>query len=76
MKKLLEYLASLIIYPEKVTIEKNQLGENNYRYLIRVRKEDIGKIIGKGGKIIEALRNVAKILAVKEGKKIRIEVAE
>jgi hypothetical protein len=76
MKDFLKYLLSLIVnYPDEVGIEENQASENSFVYLIKANQEDIGKIIGKQGKIIAAIRNVAKVLAIKENKQIRIEIA-
>lgn len=75
MKEFLQYLVSLIVdHKEEVKIAENPYGENVYQYLVTTNKEDTGKVIGKEGKIIQAIRNVAKILAIKEGKQVRIEI--
>lgn len=75
MKDFLEYLLKLIIdNPSEIKVEENSLGENFFQYIITTNKDDIGKVIGKEGKIIQAIRNVAKVLAVKENKQVRIEV--
>ena len=75
MKEFLHYLLSLICdYPEKIDIKESQISDSNFSYLITADQSDIGKIIGKGGKIIQAVRNIAKIIAVKENIKIRIDV--
>lgn len=76
MKDLLSYLLqSLVDKPEAVWVEETE--ENGTTYLsFGVSPQDAGKVIGKGGKIIKALRNVVKILAVKEGKKVNIELVE
>ena len=76
MKEFLNYILSKIVdHPNDLTIEEKQLSENFYQYLITANSEDVGKIIGKEGKIIQAVRNIVKILAVKENKQIRIEIA-
>lgn len=75
MKKFLEYLISLIIdHPKDLKIEERQIGDTSYQYIVNGHSEDIGKIIGKQGKIIQAIRNVAIILAIKENKQINIEI--
>lgn len=75
MKEFIKYLVSLIVdHPEEVDVEEKSFGDNINQYFIKSNKEDIGKIIGKEGKIIQAIRNVAKVLAIKEGKQIRIEI--
>ncbi len=76
MQDFLNYIVSLIVdHPEDIKIEERSLGENISQYIISANGEDMGKIIGKEGKIIQAIRNVAKILAIKENKQIRIEIA-
>lgn len=73
----LTYLVSLLIdHPSELTIEEETLGENSYRYMIKTNPEDMGKVIGKEGKIIQSIRNIAKILSIKENKQIRIEIGE
>lgn len=75
MKDFLIYLVSLIVdHPGDLAIEERPFGETMMQYIIKSNPEDTGKIIGKEGKIIQAIRNVAKILAVKMGKQIRIEI--
>ncbi len=75
MKDFLKYLVALLVdHPDELAIEERAFGESVTQYIITSNPEDTGKIIGKEGKIIQALRNVCKILAVKEGKQIRIEI--
>jgi len=75
MIEFLKYLISLLVdHKDEVTIEERPFAENMTAYIVKTNSEDTGKIIGREGKIIQAIRNVAKILAVKEGKQIRIEI--
>lgn len=76
MKDLLLYLVqSLVDQPEAVQVEEvNNEGVINLS--LRVDPQDAGKVIGKQGKIIKALRDVVKILAVKEGRRVSIELVE
>lgn len=76
MKKALEYIVSSIVdNPEKVEIaEEEQAGI--ITFTIKVATEDMGKIIGKNGKIIRAIRNVIKIPAIKQNKKINVTLFE
>lgn len=76
MKKALEYIISQIVdEPEKVEISET---ENNgmVNFTIKVAPNDMGKVIGKNGKVIRAVRNVTKISAIKQNKKINIELIE
>lgn len=76
MKKALEHIVSSIVdYPEKVEIvEEEQDGIINFT--IKVAAADMGKVIGKNGKIIRAIRNVIKIPAIKQNKKINVALFE
>lgn len=76
MKKALEYVISQIVdNPEKVEISEQ---ENNgmINFTVTVASSDMGRIIGKNGKVIRAIRNVIKISAIKQNKKINISLIE
>ena len=76
MKQILEYILTLIILkPEDLVVTETKVDDLNIQYLITANKEDVGKIIGKQGKIIQAIRNIAKIWAIKNNKQIRIDVS-
>ncbi len=74
---LLEYIISNIV-DEKDRVEiKEELTEDNFLDIsIKVAPDDIGKIIGKEGRTIKAIRKIAYILAVKENQKNNISVDE
>lgn len=68
-------IKSIVDKPEEVdVIEEENQGIVNFT--IKVSQEDMGKIIGKEGKVIRAIRNVMRIPAVGEGKKIYITLSE
>lgn len=76
MKKALEYIiTSIVDEPEKVEIDKQE-DQGIINFTITVAPIDMGKIIGKNGKIIRAIRNVIKISAIKQNKKINIALSE
>lgn len=76
MKDALSYiLSSIVENPDKIKIEESEEA-GILTFTISVEKEDIGKVIGKGGKIIRAIRNVLKIQAIKQGKRMNISLAE
>lgn len=76
MKKILTLIVTSITdKPEKVEIdEQEQSGIVNFT--IKVDKDDMGKVIGKNGKVIKSIRNVMKIPAIKNGKKIYVTLSE
>ncbi|MDR3589669.1 MAG: KH domain-containing protein [Negativicutes bacterium] len=74
MKELVEIIAkSLVRNPDQVSVTEAQ--DNNVTvYEVRVAPEDMGKIIGKQGRIAKALRTVVKAAAVKAEKRVMIEI--
>lgn len=74
MKELLVYLAkSLVDNPDAVQVNEVQ-GERSTILELRVAPEDMGKVIGKQGRIAQALRTIVKAAAIKDGKRIMIEI--
>lgn len=76
MKNLLEFiLIHLVDNPEEVKIEISE-DDRGTTYLIHVHPDDMGKVIGKKGSVINAIRSIAKIRAIKEGIRPYITLAE
>ena len=74
MKELLEYLAkSLVDKPEEVEVSQVE-GERSVILELRVSADDMGKVIGKQGRIAQALRTIVKAAAIKDGKRVMIEI--
>ncbi len=74
MKELLEYLIkSLVDYPDEVEVQPVE-GEKTIIFEVRVASDDMGKVIGKQGKIANALRTILKAAATKDGKKVSMEI--
>ena len=77
MKDLLEYLVTSIVErPKEVKIEETSTPEGFVNLQITVDQEDMGMVIGKGGRIIRALRNLVRVRAIKEGKRVNVELTE
>lgn len=74
MKELVEFIVkSLVDNPEKLVITTEEEGEV-LKIFIKVDENDIGKIIGKQGKIAKAIRTIVRSAAMKLGKKVIIEI--
>lgn len=68
-------IENLVENKEEVTIEKVQ-EENKDIYKIKVNKEEMGKVIGKQGRIAQAIRTIAKSLGAKEQKRVEVEFVD
>lgn len=76
MKELLETIAvSLVDFPDQVSVNEVE-GEKSIILELRVAKEDMGKVIGKQGRIAKAIRTVVKAAAVKENKRVVVEILQ
>lgn len=74
-KALLEYLVGqLVDHPEEVEVTEFQSKKQETILELRVAESDTGKVIGKGGKIAQALRTVVKAAGLKNGQKITVEI--
>lgn len=76
MKELLEFLAkSLVDHPDQVHVEEIET-DNAVVLRLSVAKEDVGRVIGKQGRIARAIRTVVKASAVKDGKQATVEILD
>jgi predicted RNA-binding protein YlqC (UPF0109 family) len=76
LKDLLEYLArSLVDQPEDVRVTVTET-ETTIVLELSVAKEDVGKVIGKQGRIARALRTIVKASAVRDGKRVVVEIVD
>ena len=74
MKELVEYMAkSLVDNPESVSVNEVD-GEQSLILELKVAPEDMGKVIGKQGRIAKAIRTVVKAAAVKQHKRVIVEI--
>lgn len=74
MKELIEYIArSLVDHPEQVKVTQVE-GEQSIIFELQVAQDDMGKIIGKEGRIANAIRTLLKVAAAREGKRAVLEI--
>ncbi len=74
MKELVELIArNLVDNPDDVQVHEVQ-GERATVYELSVASGDVGKIIGKGGRIIKSMRTVVSAAALQENRRVHIEV--
>ena len=74
MKELVEFMAkSLVDNPDAVTVNEVN-GEQSIILELKVAPDDMGKIIGKQGRIAKAIRTVVKAAALKQNKRVIVEI--
>jgi uncharacterized protein len=76
LEDLLLFLArSLVDEPDKVEVEGRET-DSRVDLTLRVAPDDVGKVIGRGGRIVKAIRTVMKAASVKANKRVNVEVAD
>jgi len=76
MKELVEVIAkALVDNPEGVIVEERQEGKTT-KLEVRVADGDMGKVIGKQGRIAKAIRSVVKAAAAKDDKKVIVDIVQ
>lgn len=74
MGELVKYIAqALVDNPEEVTVNEIE-GEQSVIIELKVAPDDMGKVIGKQGRIAKAIRTVVKAAATKENKRVIVEI--
>ncbi len=76
MKALTEYIAkSLVDHPEDVSVEEIHHG-SRVTLELSVSKEDMGRVIGKYGRVANAIRTLLRVAAEREGTQVTLDVVE
>ncbi|MBN1304165.1 MAG: KH domain-containing protein [Anaerolineales bacterium] len=76
MKELIEYITrSLVDAPDQVDVRELKTG-NRIRLELRVAKDDMGRVIGKSGRVANSIRSLLRVAAEREGKQASLEVIE
>lgn len=76
MKELVEVIAkALVDKPEEVVVTETE-DDRNINVELRVAQSDMGKVIGKSGRIAKAIRSVVKAASTKTDKKVNVEIVQ
>ena len=76
MKELVEYMAkALVDNPDQVNVKQIE-GESSVILELQVAQEDMGKVIGKQGRIAKAIRTVVNAAAIKDNKRVMVEIIQ
>jgi hypothetical protein len=76
VQDLIEYIAlSLVDDPLQVRVSQYQRG-SNVELRLQVAKEDMGRVIGKHGRVANSMRNLLRVAAAREGKRASLDIME
>lgn len=76
MRELIEFIAtSLVDDPTQVRVTQERYGSQTVIKL-QVAKEDMGRVIGKSGRVASAIRTLLRVAAAEEGKRATLEIVE
>jgi predicted RNA-binding protein YlqC (UPF0109 family) len=77
MKDLLEYLArGLVDNPDEVSVNEVEEDDGTLVLELSVNEDDYGQVIGRGGRTAQALRTVVKAAAVKDNRRVLVDIVE
>ena len=76
MKDLIDYIArSLVDDPTQVYIQQRGQGQTVH-FELEVAKEDMGRVIGKSGRVANAMRTLLRVAAAREGKRVSLDIVD
>ncbi|NMD44911.1 MAG: KH domain-containing protein [Clostridiales bacterium] len=77
MKELLTYIVrNLVDYPDKVSITERKGNGNDIVFEVRVADSDMGKVIGRHGRIAKEIRTLMKSVARKKRKRVSVDIMD
>lgn len=76
MKELVEYMAqALVDHPEQVRVEEIA-GARSIIYELHVAPSDMGRVIGRNGRVVNAMRSLLRVASTRSGKRATLEIVE
>ncbi len=74
MKSLLEHVAKQLVDDPTAVVVTEELDGNFVKLHLQVAEGDIGKVIGRGGRIAKAIRALLKVMATRDGTQVNLEI--
>ena len=74
MKSLLEHVARQLVDDPNAVVVTEELDGDFIKLHLQVAEGDIGKVIGRGGRIAKAIRALLKVMATRDGTKVNLEI--
>ena len=77
MNDLVEFLArALVDDPDAVSVESFEEDDGTVVYEVTVAEDDVGKVIGRSGRTVNALRAVVRAAAVRDGRRVLVDIVD
>jgi len=77
MKELVEYIATALVdNPAEVSVKQGRDFGNKVNLELQVAKEDMGRIIGKSGRVANSIRVLLRVAAARDNKQVNLDVVE
>jgi len=74
MKELVEYMAKALVDDPSQVYVKEFVKGREVIYELHVGREDMGRVIGKGGRVANAMRTLLRVAAVRKGKRVILDI--
>ncbi|MFL2760473.1 MAG: KH domain-containing protein [Dehalococcoidia bacterium] len=75
MKELIEYIAkSIVSNPDDVVVSSTENDDGIVTYVLQVHPDDKGRVIGRQGRVAQAIRSLLRVAAVKNGIHVSLEI--
>ena len=74
MKDLLEHVAKQLVDDPAAVVVTEELDGDFIKLHLQVAESDVGKVIGRGGRIAKAIRALLKVMATRDGTKVNLEI--
>jgi uncharacterized protein len=74
MKNMLEHVAKQLVDDPAAVVVTEELDGDFIKLHLRVAEGDVGKVIGRGGRIAKAIRALLKVMATRDGTKVNLEI--
>jgi len=76
VKELIEYIANELVEDKSQVVVKEIDEGGRIRIELQVSKEDMGRVIGKGGRVANSIRVLLRVAAAREGKRATLDIVE
>ncbi len=74
MKELVEFMATALVNDPDAVVVREIKGASAIIFELSVAQEDMGRVIGKQGRVANAMRTLLRVAAVKEGRRVTLEI--